>query len=155
MLQKLKELIFGKPPLEVEHAYFGNIIYMGGDVPEDNDYWEAEKIITGIKEPLTVLINATKEGPSDKHIAFYEDAISDLDALFEKCWPIFEPDFKQWTGKEFSGNWRDYFELMSLEIPKDADENNEWTVSYYVDLANHYFTARFINGNPKFNEIDG
>ena len=66
-----------------------------------------------------------------------------------------EPDFQQWTGKPFSGNWRDDFELMSIEIPREADENNEWTVGYYIDAANHYFTARFISGKPKYNEIDG
>ncbi len=107
------------------------------------------------QEPLTVLINAPREGPTEKHVGFYKNAISDLDALFNKCWPIFEPDFKQWTNKDFSGNWKDDFELMSIEIPRDAAENNEWTVSYFVDASNHYFTARFINGEPKYNEIDG
>ena len=139
----------------MDHGFFGKILFMGGEAPADNDYWESELKIMEAKEPLTVLINAPKEGPTEKHLAFYENAISDLDVLFNKCWPIFEPDFKQWTNKDFSGNWKDDFELMSIEIPRDADQNNEWTVSYFVDASNHYFTARFINGEPKFNEIDG
>jgi hypothetical protein len=88
-------------------------------------------------------------------VDFYKRCVSDLDTLFDKCWPIFEPDFQEWAGKTFSGKWRDDFKLMSIEIPREADENNEWTVGYYVDAANHYFTARFISGKPKYNEIDG
>jgi len=49
----------------------------------------------------------------------------------------------------------DDFQLMSIEIPRDGDANNEWTAGYYVDKANHYFTARFIDGEPGYNEIDG
>lgn len=155
MLRKLKEFIFGRPPIEMNHEFFGKILFMGGDIPKEDDYWEAELEIKEAKEPITVLVNAGKEGPTSKHVTFYKNCVSNLDTLFEKCWPIFEPDFQQWTGKPFSGKWRDDFELMSIEIPKEADENNEWAVGYYVDAAHHYFTARFIGGKPRYNEIDG
>ncbi|WP_217492218.1 hypothetical protein, partial [Veronia pacifica] len=155
MWQKIKDMILGKPPVEMEHEYFGKILFMGGDEPADDDYWEAEASINEAKEPLTILINAPLSGPTDVHVVFYKNAVSDLEALFDKCWPIFEPDFQQWTDKQFSGNWKDDFELMSIEIPRDADEKNEWTVGYYVDAAKHYFTARFIDGKPTYNEIDG
>jgi hypothetical protein len=155
MLRKLKEFILGKPPIEINHEFFGRILLMRGDKLKEDDYWEAEFEIKGAKEPITVLINAGKVGPDRKHVAFFKKCVSDLDRLFDKCWPIFEPDFQQWAGKPFSGNWRDDFELMSIEIPREADENNEWAVGYYVDAANHYFTARFIGGKPKYNEIDG
>lgn len=155
MWQKLKEMILGEPPVEMEHEYFGKILFMGGEEPADDDYWEAEAQIKEAKEPLTILINAPLSGPTKDHVEFYKNAVSDLDALFSKCWPIFEPDFQQWTDKQFSGNWKDDFELMSIEIPRGADEMNEWTVGYYVEAAKHYFTARFIDGSPTYNEIDG
>lgn len=155
MWQKLKKMIIGKPPIEMEHDFFGKMLFMGDEEPADDDYWEAELSIKEAKGPLTVLINAPISGPTEEHVSFYKNSVSDLDALFNKCWPIFEPDFRQWTEKEFSGDWKDDFELMSIEIPRNADEKNEWTVGYYVDAANHYFTARFIDGKPKYNEIDG
>jgi len=155
MLKKIKEFVFGKAPIIMNHPFFGKILFMGGGTPRDDDYWEAELEIKEAKEPITVLIKAGQEGPTGKHVAFYKKCVSDLDTLFDKCWPIFEPDFQQWTGKPFSGRWRDDFELMSIEIPREADDNNEWTLGYYVEAANHYFTARFIGGNPKYNEIDG
>ena len=155
MFRKLKKIILGKPPIEMNHEFFGKITFMKGDKLKEDDYWEAELKIKGAREPITVLISAGKEGPSSEHIAFFQKCVSDLDSLFNRCWPVLEPDFQQWSGRPFNGSWRDDFELMSIEIPKEADENNEWTVSYYVDAANHYFTARFIGGKPKFNEIDG
>ena len=155
MLRKLKEFIFGRPPIEMNHEFFGKILFMGGDKLKEDGYWEAELEIKGTKEPITVVISAGKQGPDSKHVAFFKKCVSDLDTLFDKCWPIFEPDFQQWAGKPFSGNWRDDFELMSIEIPRETDENNEWAVGYYVNAANHYFTARFIGGKAKYNEIDG
>ena len=155
MWQNFKEMILGKPPIEMDHDFFGKITFMMGDLPNEDGYWESEVSINEAKEPLTILINASLAGPTEKHVAFYKNAVSDLNALFNRCWPIFETDFEEWTNKKFTGNWQDDFEIMAIEIPQDADENNEWTVSYYVDAANHYFTARFINGKPKYNEIDG
>jgi hypothetical protein len=155
MLKKLKELILCSPPIEMDHHFFGKILYMGGGIPKETGYWEAEMVIEGSKEPVAVLINAPKEGPGDKHVNFYKKYVNDLDALFKKCWPIFEPDFQQWTNKTFSGQWRDDFEFMSIEIPREADETNEWTVGYFVEAANHYFTVRFIDGKPRYNEVDG
>ena len=155
MLKKIKQLVFGKPPVEMNHPFFGKMLFMGKDKPREDDHWEAELEIKEAEEPIIVLIDAGREGPTDKHIAFFQKCVSDLNALFDKCWPIFEPDFEQWTGKPFSGKWTDEFELMSIEIPRDADDSNEWTVGYYVDAAKHYFTARFIDGKATYNEIDG
>ena len=155
MLKKLKELIMGEPSIEKNHVFFGKIVFIGNEKSKGNDYWEAEFKIEGAKEPITVLINVGKDGPDSKHVDFIQNCITDLDALFDKCWPIFKPDFQQWAGKPFSGKWRDDFELVSIEIPKEANDKNEWTVGYFVDAANHYFTARFIDGKPRYNEIDG
>lgn len=155
MWQHLIAKLFGPPPVERQHPFFGRILYMGSDEDDPKGYWEAEKIVEGQAEPLTVLINAPLSGPDDKQVQFYRDAMSDQYELFSRCWPIFEPDFPQWTGKNFNGNWQDDFQLVSIEIPKDGDIHNEWSVSYFVEAANHYFTARFINAKPTFNEIDG
>jgi len=155
MLKKLKEIIFGKPPLGMNHEFFGKILFMGGDVPAEDDYWECELEVDGCKEPIGVLITAGLEGPTTDQVEFYKQVTSNLDELFKQCWPIFEPDFDQWTGKKFSGQWRDDFEFQGIGIPKDANKDNNWHVCYFVDSANHYFTAQFENGEPKYNAIDG
>ncbi len=140
----------------MEHGYFGTIVFEGGTEARDDDYWESEIFIDGLDKPLLVLITAGKEGPNNKHESLCKELTSDLDALFEKCWPIFKPDFKIWTKKEFSGNWRDDFELEVIVLPKDANLLNEWEVGYYVEAASgHNFTACFVNGLPKYNRIDG
>ena len=155
MLKKFNKFFRGVAPVERNHDFFGKILFMGGDTPKDDDYWEAELRVSEAKEPISVLINAGLEGPSVNHVEFYKRCVSDLDSLFEKCWPVFEPDFEQWAGKTLGGDWSEDFDLMSIEIPRDGNERNEWTVGYYVDLANHYFAARFVDGEAKHNEIDG
>jgi hypothetical protein len=155
MLKRLRELFIGKPPIVLEHEVFGSMRFMGSDKPDVDDYWEAEWVVDEGEEPLSILVNAPESGPIEAHIAFFQAVVSDLDALFDRCWPVFQPDFEEWTSKAFDGNWREDFKLVSLEIPKDGDVTNEWTVSYFVDAANHYFTARFIGGEPRCNEIDG
>ena len=155
MLKKLKDLLFGLPPIEKNHNFFGKILYMDGKNPEQNDYWENEQVVDGVKDPVSVFITAGIEGPTTEQVTFYKECINDLDKLFDKCWPIFEPDFEQLTHAKFTGYWKDSFELMSIEIPKNANSNNNWSVGYYVDKAHHYFTAQFVNGVPKHNEIDG
>lgn len=137
----------------MEHDFFGRILFMGGEIPSDDGYWECKLQVEGVKEPIGVTINANTEGPKPEQVTFYKNAISNLDNLFDQCWPIFEPDFEQWTQKKFSGNWRDDFELMGIEIPKDANLNNKWAVCYFVDQANHYFTAQFENGRPQNSHI--
>ncbi len=62
MFLKLKELIFGKPPVERQHDFFGKIVFVGGETPQPDDYWENEQRVDGIKETLTVLIIAGIDG---------------------------------------------------------------------------------------------
>jgi hypothetical protein len=155
MLKKLKEIIFRKPLIEMNHEFFGKMLFMGEDIPAEDDYWECEIGIKGYKKPIAVSIIADIEGPTPGQVEFYKQVSSNLDDLFKRCWPIFESDFEQWTGKKFSGQWKDDFELEGIGIPKDADTHNDWHVCYFVDSAGHYFTAQFENGEPKYNEIDG
>ncbi len=155
MLSKLKAWLFGQPPVERHHAFFGKVVFMGGATPEPDDYWECEQSVDGVKEPISVLIHAGLAGPGPRQVGFYRERMADLDELFRQCWPVFEPDFEQWTGKRFTGRWRDDFELMSVEIPLDGDINNDWSVCYFVAAANHYFTASFERGLPRYNTIDG
>ena len=155
MLKKFIEKILGKPPLEMDHDFFGKLIFMGGDSTAGDDYWECELTINGCEDPIGISITADIEGPTAAQVELFNQLTADLDDLFNRCWMIFKSDFKQWTGKTFSGHWRDEFTLVGLGIPKDADINNDWHVCYFVESANHFFTAQFEGGMPTFNEIDG
>jgi len=54
MLKKLKAFIFGKPPIEMDHEFIGRILFMGGDIPKEDDYWEAELENKEAKEPIWI-----------------------------------------------------------------------------------------------------
>jgi hypothetical protein len=155
MLKKFIEKILGKPPLEMYHEFFGKLFFMGGDNTAGDDYWEGEMTIDGCEDPIGITISANIEGPTVAQVELFKQLISDLDELFNRCWLVFKPDFEQWAGKKFSGHWRSEFQLVGLGIPKHANLNNEWHVCYFVESANHFFTAQFEGGKPSFNEIDG
>ncbi len=154
ILQIIKRFLLGKPAPKMQHDYFGCIVFMGGDSPQDDDYWECE-LIEADKEPISIQIMADINGPVAAQQTFCAGMLADQNALFARCWPVLAADFEPWTQKKFSGDWRDDFELMGFSIPKNGDENNEWEVCYFVDSANHYFTARFESGVARYNEIDG
>ena len=155
MLKQLIEKILGKLLIKIHHDFFGKLYFMGGDNAAGDDYWEGEMIIDGCEDPIGISIVADIEGPTAAQVELFMQLTSDLDQLFNRCWLVFKPDFEQWTGKEFSGHWRNEFALVGLGIPKAANINNDWHVSYFVESANHFFTAQFEGGKPKYNEIDG
>jgi hypothetical protein len=37
---------------------------------------------------------------------------------------------------------------MCIDIPRQADENNEASAGYFLEDASRYFIARFICGRP-------
>lgn len=154
-MSKLQRLWFGGSAAEKHHEFFGKILFMGGVKPRADDYWENEQYVIELQKPITVLITAGLDGPDAAQITFYKQCTADLDQLFQKCWPIFEPDFQMWTKKKFSGKWQDDFELISLEIPLNGDADNPWSVCYFVEATNHYFSACFENNIAAYNLLDG
>ena len=118
-------------------------------------YWEGELHVPGLPEPVGLVVPAPETGPEEAQVAFCKTHLADLDALFERCRPLFEPDFEEWTQKAFPRAWRDDFLLVGLGLPARGDESEPWDVGYFVDAANHYFTAYFEDGRPSYLTVDG
>lgn len=133
----------------LDHPYFGRLLFMSGN------YWEGELAVTGVPEKVGLIVPASEDGPSPKQEAFCRELLADLDALFARCRPLFEGDFEEWTEKPFPAEWREEFLLVGLGLPADGDAQNPWDVGYFVDAANHYFTAYFEDGRPSYLSVDG
>jgi len=140
---------FGRKRAVLDHPYFGRITFMPGE------YWEAELVVPGLPEKVGVTAPAPESGPTEAQVAFCRGLLADLDALFERCRPLFEGDFEQWTGKSFPQDWREEFSLVGLGLPTRGDEAEPWDAGYFVDAANHYFTAHFEQGLPSYLTVDG
>jgi hypothetical protein len=133
----------------LDHPFFGRVTFMPGR------YWEAELTAPAVKEKVGVTIPADETGPSPQQVAFCRTLLEDLDGLFERCRPVFVGRFEEWTEKPFPRDWREDFSLVGLGLPVDGDPAQPWDVTYFVDAANHYFTAYFENGTPADMTIDG
>jgi hypothetical protein len=133
----------------LDHPYFGRLTFMRGE------YWEAELVLPTLPEKVGLTIPAPDSGPTDAQVAFCRGLLADLDALFERCRPLFEGQFEQWAEKPFPPEWRDEFSLVGLGLPAHGDETEPWDVGYFVDAASHYFTAHFEQGRPSYLTVDG
>ena len=133
----------------LDHPYFGRLTFMPGE------YWEAELVLANLPDKVGVTVPAPASGPTEEQVGFCRGLLADLDALFERCRPLFESEFEQWTGKPLAAEWRDDFSLVGLGIPPRGDEREPWDVGYFVDAANHYFTAYFEHGRPSYLTVDG
>ena len=133
----------------LDHPYFGRLIFMAGE------YWEGELDVPGAPERVGLVVPAPETGPTGKQVAFCRSLLEDLDTLFERCRPVLEGRFEEWTQKRFPDAWRDEFSLTGLGLPARGDETEPWDVGYFVDAANHYFTAHFEDGKPSYLTVDG
>ena len=109
-------------------------------------YWEAEVSLPNSNARIGVTMPGTADGPSPEEEQFCRRTVSDLDSLFEKCRPAFEPTFLSWVKKPIPPNWREVFKLNGFAIPESGNPAKPWEVTYYVEPAGHSFTAVFEGG---------
>jgi hypothetical protein len=154
MLQWFSKLLSREPQLTLNHSYFGRLLFIRGTNAASN-YWEGELAVLGLPEKVGLTIPAPESGPSEAQVHFCRSLLGDLEALFTRCKPVFEGKFEEWTQKAFPSHWREDFSLVGLGLPVGGDEMRPWDVTYFVEAANHYFTASFENGTATHLTIDG
>jgi hypothetical protein len=139
---------------EGHHPYFGEMTrFCQRD--HKNDYWEAEVVPPGETNPIGVTMSGNPSGPEESEVLFCQNAVGDLDALFELGRAAFAEKFVSWTKTPMPENWRGAFQLDGFSIPKDGDARNNWEVCYSVKAAGHYFTAEFEGGRVARVCVDG
>jgi hypothetical protein len=154
-MRKLFSKLFRREPqLTLNHAYFGRLLFVRGADTAAN-YGEGELAVPGLPEKVGLTIPARESGPSEAQVHFCRSLLGDFDALFTRCRPVFEGKFEEWTQKAFPSHWREDFSLVGLGLPVGGDELRPWDVTYFVEAANHYFTAYFENGTATYLTIDG
>lgn len=139
---------------KAEHPYFENLLYFGARKAEDR-YWEAELPLPDGSGRIGVTMTGTPEGPTPEEEAFCRKALADLDALFERCRSAFEPEYVNWTKTALPENWRETMSLDGFQVPRNGDESEDWELCYFVEPANHWFTAVFKDGRVTMVSVDG
>ena len=139
---------------EATHPYFENLVYFGFK-DEQKCYWESELLLPNGQGRIGVTMQGTKNGPTEAEVAFCRRTLSDLDGLFAKCRKAFEATYEPWVKAPMPADWRSVMTLDGFWIPRDGDESNDWEVCYFVEPAQHYFTAVFRNGRVERVDVDG
>ncbi len=137
-----------------KHSYFGSLVYFGSKEPS-RCYWEAELTCPGVSKSIGITMQGTSEGPTLSEEIFSRMTLSNLDALFEKCGPAFQPVFEEWAKQPFPSDWRQSFVLDGFSVPANGDESSPWKVCYFVEPVGQYFTAQFEGGKVRNVRVDG
>jgi hypothetical protein len=48
-----------------------------------------------------------------------------------------------------------YLDLEGLSIPNGGERSRDWEITYFVRPANHWFTARIVDGRAASAYVDG
>ena len=136
------------------HSYFERLTYFGHKDPT-RCYWEAEMTNPECSEKIDITMQGTEDGPTPAEQEFCERVISDLDGLFVKCRSAFEAEFIAWAEHPFPEKWREAFTLVGFSVPPQGDTSQPWEVTYFVEPANHYFTAEFESDRVVRVTVDG
>ena len=140
---------------ELSHPYFGKMTFFGFKKEPSKSYWEAEVSLPGSNERIGVTMAGTPDGPTPEEEQFCRRTVSDLDGLFEKCRPAFEPTYLSWVKKPFPSNWREAFKLDGFTIPESGNPAKPWEITYYVQPAGHWFTAVLERDVAIRTDVDG
>ena len=148
-----KDLTGREEVLESSHPYFGKVIFFGRK--GYRGYWEAELAHPDLTKKFSVLIPTGKDGAMEPYANFTSSLLKDLDGLFARCKPEFMFEYQKWSNEPFPPDWRRSFVLDGITLPEETDEIEEWSVCYFVEPANHYFTAVFQGGKVREVIVDG
>lgn len=139
---------------EVGHPYFQQLVHFGHK-DRARSYWEAELQLAGSNDRISVTMNGTPEGPELAEEMFCRAQLADLDGLFLRCRPVFEPEFASWATQPFPSAWRGVFKLDGFTVPAHGDAHAAWDATFLLESAGRYFTAFFESGTARSVQVDG
>lgn len=135
------------------HPVLGEIVYYGEK--GRGGHWETELRRPQQAKQFSVVLPAPAEGPPDAQVEFVEDVTKDLNALFLVCREALQKEFPKWSKADWPADWKNEFELDSLEAPRKGLKNGKWSICYYANSARRYFTAHLRDGVVSRVTVDG
>lgn len=139
----------------VGHPYFRELVYFGHRDPA-KCYWEAELEVPGGGPRISVTMEGSGDGPDPAAEAFCRAQLADLDGLFARCRPVFEPEYARWAkAAPLPSAWRSAFRLDGFTVPAHGDVRAAWDATFALEPQGCYFTAFFEEGEARSMQADG
>ena len=136
---------------DLEHPVFGALFL---ETNRRGSYWIHEPDIDG--EICITVATRDNAPPSVAQTAFYQNAIRDLDVLFDRAATLVRDDYVRFFRQPLPAQWRSVFRFSGLGIPLDGDERNPWDVCFtcLTNDSGHLFTCYFRDGLPSHVSVD-
>ena len=102
------------------------------------------------------LIDADKNGPTDKQKQFYLDLQADFHSYIKKIEPLIEIEFRNWQDDFVITEFNKEFELVCITIPRLDNRPIKWDMAFTtIHDLNHQIIIDFLDEQPISILIDG
>lgn len=146
--------LFKKPTI-VQDDLFGALRFVGFKDSSKN-YFEGKGHFKPTDSITQYLIQADKDGPTDKQKQFYIALQSNFTNYIQKIKPLIEDEFRNWKEGFEIKNFNKEFELVCITIPRLDNKPVMWDMAFTtIHDLNHHITIDFIDDNPTSILIDG
>ena len=139
--------------LELTDGFFGKVSYFG--TKGQAGHWEAELLQPKSADKFIVVIPAGKDVSLEPYARLMANLIKDMDGMFTRCQQAFEIEWHKWVNEPFPARWRETFILNCITLPGNASLDDNWSLCYFVNPAERYFTALFNAGKVSKVIVDG
>lgn len=143
---KLKSLLpKNELQIDIVHPVFGEL---QADAIDDDSLWQGAVIFSPLNIKVAVNINAGLKGPDKNHTEFYEQFVRSYSNEVDAVSPLLIAEFEHWFGKSPDSSFSDCFVFSGLEIPRNGDRNNSWSITFdcLEDPNRHLFTV-YVKGD--------
>lgn len=110
---------------------------------EEEDTAEYDEFYEGYKNPITKLTNILKKYGNDVEVSEY------MKSLKKEIWAGKEEDYKDWTGKDYIEDFKNYIADKGIDENHETDPHDTNDYTDYFDLGEKAFVAgKDQNENP-------
>lgn len=144
-----------KQPTILQDDFFGELRFVDFKDASKN-YFEGNGHFTPTNNNTEYLIQADKDGPTDKQKQFYIDLQSNFADYIQRIKPLIEDEFRNWKDDFVIEDFNKEFELVCITIPRLDIRPLTWDMAFTtIHDQNHQVTIDFVDDQPNCVLIDG
>ena len=151
MIRLFKRLLFGTPPLTLEHPILGRLTLLHG---KRGPYWMKDAYSD---DELSISIETVSvEPPSEEQVVFFQTVTGDWDAVFQRVSQDVINKYRSYVRKPFPERWRTALQPGGIGVPLAGDETAAWDITFVcvTDDLGYLFNCWFEGGELRRVSVD-
>ena len=143
-----------KKPTVLQDEFFGALRFVEFKDASEN-YFEGKCYFTPTDSEMGYLIEAGKEGPTEKQKKFYIDLQKDFPKYIQKIKPFIKDEFRNWIEGLEIKDFHKEFKLECITIPRLEYSPIAWDMRFTtIHDSDLYITIDFLDDQPNGILID-